>query len=169
MNLKISKQASLNGAGSECDVAVSALNTFEALANNCMLLCEASLCHHLPAILAASGNKKQAKIRNAADAAVMAITSNMNANAIQEILPALFKATEVGTAWQTRTLALQVLASFGDHAPSQLGFLLPEVRYELQSLSRFHIQTYLCESFQSDNCFFLGFLTGCATGHIVHV
>jgi len=124
---KLVEQASLNGAGSECDVAVSALNTFEALANNCMLLCEASLCHHLPAILAASGNKKQAKIRNAADAAVMAITSNMNANAIQEILPALFKATEVGTAWQTRTLALRVLASFGDHAPSQLGFLLPEV------------------------------------------
>ena len=117
----------LSGKGDECDVAVGALNTFEVLANNCMLLCEATLCNHLSDVLNAGGNKNQAKIRDAAVAAAMAICTKMNANAVQEILPALFKATEVGTAWQTRALALKIIASFSDNAPEQLGFLLPEV------------------------------------------
>ena len=57
----------------------------------------------------------------------MALCANMNSNAVQEILPTLFKASEVGQPWQARATALNAIASFGDHAPEQLGFLLPLV------------------------------------------
>ena len=48
-------------------------------------------------------------------------------NATRDILPSLFKASEVGNPWQSRALALKVIASLADHAPEQLGAALPEV------------------------------------------
>jgi elongation factor 3 len=51
----------------------------------------------------------------------------MNENSVRIVLPHLFKASQVGVAWQTRALALKSIASFSDHAPDQLGFALPEV------------------------------------------
>ena len=105
---------------------VSALNTITELANSCMLVAEAQLCNQLDKLLLAASNK-QNRIRDAADAAVVAITSKMSPNAVQEVLPTLFTAAEVGVAWQTRALSLKVIASFGDYAPEQLGFSLPQV------------------------------------------
>jgi hypothetical protein len=49
-------------------------------------------------------------------------------NATREVLPALFKGSEVGNAWQSRALALKAIASLADHAPEQLGASLPDVR-----------------------------------------
>lgn len=72
-------------------------------------------------------SNKQNKIRSAAEEAVNAITSKMSANSVQDVLPTLFASSAVGVAWQTRTLALNVLAGFADHAPEQLGFCLPQV------------------------------------------
>ena len=122
----LAEQASLAGKGPELDIAVAALSTFEALANSDIINAEAHLIKHMSAVLTAASSK-QLKIRTAAESAVMAITSKMSPNALQAILPALFTASEVGVAWQTRALALKVVAAFGDYAPEQLGFALPQV------------------------------------------
>jgi hypothetical protein len=92
-----------------------------------MLLCEARLLSHLPEMFAAAGNKTQAKIRTAAAEAITAICGNMSPNSVQVVLPVLFAEGEVGKPWQGRALSLKMIASFGDYAPEQLGFLLPAV------------------------------------------
>jgi elongation factor 3 len=115
---------SAKGAKTNDTSLVNALKSFQALAGN--LHAEGYLCLHLPAILAAAGHK-QAAVREAAEAATKAITSKMSAHAVREVLPALFASAQVGVAWQVRTLALAIIASFGDLAPEQLGNALPEV------------------------------------------
>jgi elongation factor 3 len=126
LNLFCLLKASLGGKGAELDAAISALNAFETLANNNILAAEAHLIGNLSVVLNA-GASKQIKIRVAAESALLAITSKMSPNALNEVLPALFAASEVGVAWQTRALSLKVIASFGDYAPEQLGFALPQV------------------------------------------
>jgi elongation factor 3 len=118
--------AGLSGKGSEVDAAVGALATVEALANECNLTAEAHLLSALPVILNGAGSK-QARIRAAAESAAITITSKMSPNSVREVLPALFEASKSGVAFQTRILALKILASFSDHAPYQLGFSLPEI------------------------------------------
>lgn len=119
---KLIEQAS----SSNVDSAVAALNAIESLANHTIVLTEAFLITGLPAILAAAAHK-QIKIRQAADAAALAISSKMSPNCVRSVLPALFEAAEVGKPWQSRALALKIIASFGDHAPLQLGNALPMV------------------------------------------
>jgi elongation factor 3 len=110
----------------QVETAVAACNSITEIANTNMVVCEAKLLDTLPTLLLAASNK-QNKIRDAAEAAVVAITSKHSANAVLQVLPALFEASAVGVAWQTRTLALKVIASYGDYAPEQLGFSLPQV------------------------------------------
>lgn len=119
----------MGGKGSEVDGAVGALNTFEALANECIIVSEAHLITALPVALNGAGSK-QARIRTAAESASLAITSKMSPNSVREVLPALFDASQSGVAWQTRTLSLKIIASFSDYAPYQLGFSLPDVSSE---------------------------------------
>ena len=96
------------------------------MAEGSIVVAEPYLCAQLPIMLNAAGNK-QAPVRAAAEAAVTKICTKMSANAVREVLQFLFKAAEVEMNWQTRALALRMIASFGDHAPEQLGFALPEV------------------------------------------
>jgi len=91
-----------------------------------MPIAEPYLCANLSFALQAAGNK-QAAVRAEAEKAVSQICKNMSANAVSEVLKYLFAATDVECNWQTRALALKMIASFGDHAPEQLGFALPEV------------------------------------------
>lgn len=51
----------------------------------------------------------------------------MSALAVPQVLKALFQASQVGVAWQTRALALKAIASLANHAPEQLGASLPDV------------------------------------------
>lgn len=119
----------MGGKGSEVDAVVSAMATFEALANECILTSEAQLISSaLPVALTGAGSK-QARIRTASEAAATTICSKMSPNSVREALPALFEASKSGVAWQSRTLALKIIASFSDYAPYQLGFSLPEVRF----------------------------------------
>jgi len=108
------------------ETAVAALNTIEQIANECMPAAEAELLNQMGPLLQASSNK-QNRIRAAAEAAVLAISTKMSPNAVEDVLPALFAASEVGQPWQARALALNVISSFADHAPEQLGFALPKV------------------------------------------
>lgn len=110
-------------------VAVLSLKVFEALATELMVAAEPYLIKHLPVMLAGA-SAKTAPMRDAATAAVSAVCLKSNPNCLPELLPMLFKAAEQGAGWQTRALALKMVASFGDHAPEQLGFSLPEVNIE---------------------------------------
>lgn len=76
-------------------------------------------------LLAAS--HKQANVRTAAEGAVIAFSEKMSVNTVPFFLKDLFKASEIGVAWQTRALALKTIASLADHAPEQLGINLPDV------------------------------------------
>jgi elongation factor 3 len=76
-------------------------------------------------LLAAS--HKQAPVRAAAEAAVIAFVGKMSINAVPKVLKDLFEASQIGVAWQTRALALKAIASLADHAPEQLGASLPYV------------------------------------------
>lgn len=111
--------------GNETSV-VNALNGIEALANGCIIAAEPYLVANLSAVLLAASDKNQ-QVRAAADAAVHAIITKMNANAVSTALKHLFKAAEIGVAFQTRTLALKSIANLSDVAPEQLGHALPEV------------------------------------------
>lgn len=108
------------------EAAVAALNSLETLANEVGVTSEAHLCANLSAVLNLAASK-QAKVRSAAESAALAITSKMSPHAVREVLPQLFVASAVGSPWQTRALALKIVALFGDNAPEQLGNALPEV------------------------------------------
>lgn len=122
---ELGKLASSTDKSGEVSTA-NALKAFEALANQCVVIAEPYLCANLGKMLAAAAHKN-AKVRTAAEAAVRSTTSKMSSNALRVVLPTLFECSQIGVAWQTRALALKTIASFGDHAPEQLGFSLPEV------------------------------------------
>ena len=107
-------------------IATNALRAFEALAIRCIVLTEPHLAIQIPTMLLAASHK-QAPVRAAAEAAVLAFAGKMSVNAVPIVLKDLFRASEVGVAWQTRALALKAMASLADHAPEQLGASLPDV------------------------------------------
>jgi len=123
---KLVELASLSGKGAEVDSIVGALNAMETLANNCILIAEPYLCANLNVVLTAAAHK-QTRVRAAAEAAAFALVSRMSPNAVRTLLPKLFESSAVGVAWQSRALALKLIASFGDNAPMQLGNSLPDV------------------------------------------
>jgi len=122
----LAAKASLAGKGEEATQATNALRAFEALANTCIVVAEPYLVAQLEVMLAAANNKIKS-VSDAAEAAVRALSSKMSANAVRSVLPKLFVASEGGVGFKTRILALQTIASFGEHAPEQLGFALPLV------------------------------------------
>jgi len=122
---KLDAQVSKTGKG-DVSATVDACGVYTVLANNCMQSAEAHLCASLPVLFKASGCK-QGAIRKAAADSVKAITSNACANSVREVLQYCFAAAQIEENWNSRVLALNVIASFGDHAPEQLGNALPQV------------------------------------------
>ena len=107
-----------------------ALIALKTLATECMVASEAFLVDSLTVALTAAGHK-QKFVSVAADEAVKAICANMSANSVKESLTHLFKASAVGQPWQSRTLALQVVATYAEMSPEQLSVALPVVVPEL--------------------------------------
>jgi len=106
--------------------AEAAMRTVTLLANNAMQASQGYLINELPLLLRAASSKAPG-VRAAATEAVAAIAEKMTNNSVREVLPHLFHAARVEENWQTRVLALRTIASFGDHAPVQLGNSLPAV------------------------------------------
>jgi len=125
LSQKLGERCILTGKEDE-QKALTALNAFIALANEMIIAAEPTLCANLPNILQACGSKN-GNIRTAADTAVQTICSKMSANAVPGVLDHLFKAMEQENDWNTRVTALNAIASFGNHAPEQLGYSLPRV------------------------------------------
>jgi len=115
----------LTGKNDEKTV-LTALTSLNSIATDCMLAGESFLITSLPALLLAAGHK-QKTIRDAAETVVKTICNNMSSNSAKEVLEHLFVSSVVGLPWQTRTLALNMVANLGNHAPEQLGNALPVV------------------------------------------
>ena len=107
---------------------MKAFEVVELLSTSCMSSGgQAFLVTLIPSILAAIGNKHSSKdTRVNGEKALKALTGKMSANAVRQVLPMLFAAAETSNPWQQRAAALNVIASFGDHAPEQLCHSLPE-------------------------------------------
>ena len=107
---------------------LNALDIIKTLAEKLMLRAQPYVLTCLPAILECVGDKKALKeTAAAAELASKAIMNNISPNAIRQVLPMLFTAMDAKQRWQTRVVALKAIAQFGDHAPEELGFALPEV------------------------------------------
>ena len=122
---KLSADAALVGKDDDAKV-ISALTGLKTLAEESMVAAEPFLLNALPVMLLAAGHK-QKNVRTAAEEAVKTVCSKMSSNSIKEVLVHLFAASAIGLPWQTRTLALTIVASFGDFGPEQLGNALPIV------------------------------------------
>ena len=110
------------------DVAavVETLNNITTIAQSDIKTSESVLCSLIPRILDQAGNK-QKPCREAAVIACNAIVDNMAPNCVREVLQYCFGAMKLEKNFQTRVLALNVVAKFGDIAAEQLGTALPEV------------------------------------------
>ena len=107
---------------------LEALETCTAVAEGAMDAAQPYLIKALPSILDCVGHKKSsAEVRAAAEKACFTITEKVSPNAVQAILPILYDSMGISVRWQSRVAALKAIHSFGDHAPEQLGFALPEV------------------------------------------
>ena len=92
-------------------IATNALKTYEALANRCIVLAEPHLALQIPLMLQ-SASHKQAPVRAAAEAAVLAFASKMSANAVPIVLKDFFEASEIGVAWQDSQKTLRVTLGY---------------------------------------------------------
>jgi elongation factor 3 len=123
---KLSEDVALTGKDDESKI-VAALNSFQALADECMTAAEAFLLNALPVCLTAAGHAKSKNVRAAGEATVTAICTKMSSHSTKESLEHLFIASQIGNPWQTRVLALNMVALFSTNAPEELGVALPLV------------------------------------------
>ena len=121
----LAEQAALSGKA-DTVAATNACKAFEALANGCMVIAEPHLVAALPVILTAASSKDK-NVRTAAADAAKAICGKMSVDSVRRVLPILFAASEGGQGHQSRVTALNLIATFADYAPEQLGYGLPEV------------------------------------------
>ncbi|CAM9581106.1 unnamed protein product [Chrysoparadoxa australica] len=112
-------------SGSDRDAAKDALKTIAHLSKEAPAA-QPYVADLLPAMLTACGSK-QGQVSMAAKEAVKAFGDTISPEALDRILPTLFKGIGFSEKWQGRTAALDMIASFSDHAPDQLGHALPVV------------------------------------------
>ena len=126
MPLLIAKIATLDKKDQQ--ETCNALLLIKELASKLILRSQPYVLMALPAILECVGDKKALKETAAcAEDASKAIMNNISPNAIRQVLPILFTAMDAKQRWQTRVVALKAISQFGDHAPEELGFALPDV------------------------------------------
>ena len=108
--------------------AQHSLEVFTALAKDLMVIAQPFLIKQLPILLSAAGDKKATPdTKTKADDTVRIICEKISPNSIRDVLPQLFAACDVNCNWQTRVAALKAIGHFGDYAPEQLGYALPDV------------------------------------------
>jgi len=123
---KLAEDVALTGKTDESKI-VFALNSFKTLADECMTAAQGYLVAALPVCLTAAGHAKSKNVRAAGEATVTSICTKMTATCTKESLDHLFIASAIGNAWQTRVLALNMVALFSTNAPEELGVALPVV------------------------------------------
>ncbi|PTB43496.1 translation elongation factor EF-3 [Trichoderma asperellum] len=80
----------------------------------------------LPVVLAAVGDKITA-VKNAANAAVLAIASAINGNAVKAALPYLMESIRTAQKWPEKMAALDFILALVKTAPAQLSYRVPDL------------------------------------------
>ncbi|KAL7795149.1 armadillo-type protein [Trichoderma ceciliae] len=80
----------------------------------------------LPSLLAAVGDKITA-VKNAATAAVLAIASAINGNAVKSALPYLMESIRTAQKWPEKMAALDFILALVKTAPAQLSYRVPDL------------------------------------------
>ncbi|RSL63095.1 Elongation factor 3 [Fusarium duplospermum] len=80
----------------------------------------------LPNVLAAVGDKITA-VKNAAQAAVLAIAGAINANAVKAALPAVMESIRTAQKWPEKMAALDFIDALIKSSPAQLAYRVPEL------------------------------------------
>lgn len=103
-----------------------ALVAFAQLATELGISAEAFLVPMLPALLERAADKV-APVRAAAEAAAKALFAVINPYSTEDVLPALFDGMAQARNWQTKVLALNLLAGMAKTAPTQIAASLSEI------------------------------------------
>ncbi|EHK24375.1 uncharacterized protein TRIVIDRAFT_84401 [Trichoderma virens Gv29-8] len=80
----------------------------------------------LPTLLAAVGDKITA-VKNAATAAVLAVASAINGNAVKSALPYLMESIRTAQKWPEKMAALDFILALVKTAPAQLSYRVPDL------------------------------------------
>jgi elongation factor 3 len=110
----------------DAKVAINACATYTAIAKEANVYAESYLVQAIPILLKTAASKEKT-VREAATAAVQAITSSFSGYAVESVLPYLFAGAAVEEKGETRVLALKTLAAFSDFSAEVLGYCLPKV------------------------------------------
>ncbi|KAL6808940.1 armadillo-type protein [Trichoderma sp. SZMC 28013] len=103
-------------------IAVEAIASHSEVAANV----EPYLIVLLPTLLAAVGDKITA-VKNAATAAVLAIASAINGNAVKSALPYLMESIRTAQKWPEKMAALDFILALVKTAPAQLSYRVPDL------------------------------------------
>jgi elongation factor 3 len=80
----------------------------------------------LPTVLAAVGDK-MTSVKNAAQAAVLAIVEDVNGNAVKAILPPILHSLRNAQKWTEKMVALKAIEALCKNAPTQTAYRVPEL------------------------------------------
>jgi elongation factor 3 len=105
-----------------------ALNAIQAIAEHAdtSASVEPYLVVLLPSVLSAVGDK-MVPVKNAAQAAALAIVKAVNANAVKAVLPPIIKSILTAQKWQEKITGLTLIEALVVSAPAQLALRVPDL------------------------------------------
>jgi elongation factor 3 len=112
----------------DANVRERALNAIQAIAEHAETSAsvEPYLIVLLPSVLAAVGDK-MVPVKNAANAAALAIAKAVNANAVKAVMPPVINSILTAQKWQEKQTGLSIIEALVTSAPTQLAFRVPDL------------------------------------------
>jgi elongation factor 3 len=116
------------GNKKDANVRERALNAIQAIAEHAdtSASVEPYLIVLLPSVLAAVGDK-MVPVKNAANAAALAIAKAVNANAVKAVMPPVINSILTAQKWQEKQTGLSIIEALVTSAPTQLAFRVPDL------------------------------------------
>jgi elongation factor 3 len=116
------------GNKKDANVRERALNAIQAIAEHAdtSASVEPYLIVLLPSVLAAVGDK-MVPVKNAANAAALAIAKAVNANAVKAVMPPVINSILTAQKWQEKQTGLAIVEALVTSAPTQLALRVPDL------------------------------------------
>jgi elongation factor 3 len=116
------------GNKKDANVRERALNAIQAIAEHADTAAsvEPYLIFLLPSVLAAVGDK-MVPVKNAANAAALAIARAVNANAVKAVMPPVINSILTAQKWQEKQTGLSIIEALVTSAPTQLALRVPDL------------------------------------------
>jgi len=116
------------GNKKDANVRERSLNAIQAIAEHAETSAsvEPYLIELLPSVLAAVGDK-MVPVKNAANAAALAIVKAVNPNAVKAVMPPVINSILTAQKWQEKQTGLSIIEALVASAPTQLSFRVPDL------------------------------------------